>query len=203
MKLYNSVGPNPQVVRTFMAERGTVIDMEKIDIIAGANRTPEFLAVNPGGQLPVLMLDDGSILTEITAICEYLDETQPGASLIGATPEERAQTRRWTRWVDLNVVDPITMSFRGAEGLTLFKDRLRCLPEAAAGLKAVVQDNLRWLNDQMHGKTFLAGDRFSLADIVLFSFLAFGETVGQSRNPDFGNINAWFERIKGRKSASA
>ena len=203
MKLYNSVGPNPQVVRTFMAERGITIEMENVDIIAGVNRAAPFLAINAGGQLPVLALDDGSIVTEITAICEYLDETHPGASLIGATPEERAQTRRWMRWADLNVVDPITTSFRGAEGLPLFKDRLRCIPEASAGLKAMVQDSLRWLDTQMIGKAYLAGDRFSLADIVLFSFVAFGESVGQARNPEFANIDAWFARVKSRKSASA
>ncbi|MEO1189885.1 MAG: glutathione S-transferase N-terminal domain-containing protein [Pseudomonadota bacterium] len=103
MKLYNSIGPNPQVVRTFMAERGITLDMEEIDIMAGDNRKADYLKVNPAGQLPALLLDDGSILTEITVICEYLDETQPGDTLMGHTPEARAKIRSWTRWADLNV----------------------------------------------------------------------------------------------------
>ena len=111
MKLYNSVGPNPHVVRMFMAERGIEIPTEDIDIMVGANRQPDYLEKNPHGQSPALFLDDGSLITEITAICEYLDETNPGDSLIGSTPEERAQTRRWTRWVDLKIVEPMTTAF--------------------------------------------------------------------------------------------
>ena len=78
MKLYNSVGPNPHVVRMFMAERGIDLPKEDIDLMAGENRQAPYTTKNPAGQLPALELDDGSILTEITAICEYLDETQPG-----------------------------------------------------------------------------------------------------------------------------
>ena len=82
MKLYNSVGPNPQVVRTFMAERGISVPLEEVDIMGGANRQADYLKVNPAGQLPALELDDGSILTEITVICEYLDERHPGDTLM-------------------------------------------------------------------------------------------------------------------------
>ena len=105
MKLINSVGPNPHVVRMFMAERGITLPLEDIDIMKGKNREAEYLKTNPAGQSPALVLDDGSIVAEITAICEYLDEKFPGASLIGATPEERAQTRRWARWCDLNIME--------------------------------------------------------------------------------------------------
>ena len=203
MKLYNSVGPNPQFVRSFMAERGITIEMEDVDIMSGVNREGGYLAVNPAGQLPALLMDDGSLLTEITAICEYLDETQPGPSLIGDTPEERAQTRRWTRWVDLNVADPLTTAFRAAEGLPMFKDRMRCFPEAADGLKAAVQDKLAWLDQQMDGKTYLTGDKFTMADLLLSTFLAFGGMVGQPLNPDFKNLTAWHERCQARESAKA
>lgn len=203
MKLYNSVGPNPQFVRSFMAERGISIEMEEVDIMTGVNRQDGYLGVNPAGQLPALLLDDGTLLTEITAICEYLDETHPGESLIGATPEERAQTRRWTRWVDLNVADPLTTAFRAAEGLPMFKDRMRCFPEAADSLKAAVQDKLAWLEGQMDGKTYLTGDKFTMADVLLSTFLAFGGMVGQPLNPDFKNLTAWHERCQGRDSAKA
>ncbi|RIJ20360.1 glutathione S-transferase family protein [Henriciella barbarensis] len=203
MKLYNSVGPNPHVVRMFMAERGVDIPKEEIDIMAGANRQPDYLEKNPHGQSPALVLDDGALITEITAICEYLDETSPGDSLIGATPEERAQTRRWTRWVDLKIVEPMTTAFRGAEGLPMFKDRVRCLPEAADGLKAFTQDNVAFLDKQMANRDYVAGDKFTLADILLFCFLAFGEQVGQPLNRDFKNIAAWFDRVAKRESAAA
>lgn len=203
MKLYNSVGPNPHVVRMFMAERGVDIPKEEIDIMAGANRQPDYLEKNPHGQSPALVLDDGALITEITAICEYLDETSPGDSLIGATPEERAQTRRWTRWVDLKIVEPMTTAFRGAEGLPMFKDRVRCLPEAADGLKAFTQDNVAFLDKQMADRDYVAGDKFTLADILLFCFLAFGEQVGQPLNRDFKNVAAWFDKVSKRESVKA
>lgn len=203
MKLYNSVGPNPQVVRMFMAERGLTIPLEDVDIMKGDNRQGEYLKLNPAGQLPALLLDDGMVITEITAICEYLDETNAGDSLIGSTPEERAQTRRWTRWADLKVVEPLTAGFRAAEGLPMFKDRMRCLPEAADGLKAIAQDNLAFLDKQLAERDWLAGDHFSLADILLFCFIAFGEQVGQPLNRDLKNVADWFDRVSKRESAGA
>lgn len=203
MKLYNSIGPNPQVVRTFMAERGITLETHEIDIMSGDNRKPDYLQVNPAGQLPALLLDDGSLLTEITVICEYLDETQSGASLMGDTPETRAKIRSWTRWADLNVCEPLANGFRYAEGLPMFESRMRCIPEASDGLKACVQDKLTWLDGQLGDRDYLAGDAFSLADILLSTFLTFGEQVGQPLNRDLKTLTAWYERCISRESAAA
>ena len=203
MKLYSSVGPNPQVVRTFMAEKGITLPVEEVDIMAGVNRQEGYLKTNPAGQSPCLELDDGSVVTEITVICEYLDEKHPGGELIGSTPELRAQTRRWVRWVDLNVCEPLANGFRFSEGLPMFKDRMRCLPEAADGLKAIAQDRLTWLDGQMAGREFVAGEHFTLADILLYSFLNFGTVVGQPLNTANENIMAWYERVGARESATA
>ena len=203
MKLYNSVGPNPHVVRMFMAEKGITIPLEELDIMAGLNRQDEFKKINPAGQSPALIADDGSLITEITAICEYLDEKFPGKSLIGDTPEARAKTRRWTRFVDLNIVEPLTNGFRYSEGLPMFESRMRCLPEAAAGLKACAQDKLEWLDGQMADREFVAGDSFTLADVLLFCFLAFGNAVGQPLNPELKTIGAWFAKVGARPSAAA
>ena len=203
MKLYNSVGPNPQVVRMFMAERGIEIPPEEVDLMAGDNRTGRYLETNPAGQLPALELDDGSIVTEITAICEYLDENTDGDNLIGDTPEQRAQTRRWTRWVDLNIVEPLVNGFRFSEGIALFEGRMRCIPEAAAGLKACAQDKLAFLDDQLASRKYVAGDRFTLADILLFCFLVFGERVGQPLDRNLAHVARWYDRIAVRPSAGA
>lgn len=207
MKLYNSVGPNPQMVRTFAAEIGLKLDRDlelvEVDIMAGENRKADYVARNPGAQLPCLELADGTIIAEITAICEYLSEQQGGSSLIGETPEERAATRMWTRRVDLGVCEPLANGFRFSEGLPLFKERMRCLPEAADGLKAVARDKLAWLNDQLADKDFLCGDRFSMADILLYCFLAFGNTVGQPYDQSLSNLHGWFERVGKRPSISA
>jgi glutathione S-transferase len=203
MKLYKSIGPNPRVVRMFLAEKGVTLDEVQVDLPGGENRKPPYATtVNPAGQTPALELDDGSCLTEITAICEYLEERHPNPPLIGTTPEERAMTRMWTRRVDLKVCEPMANGFRFAEGLAMFKDRLRCLPEAAPGLKAVAKDGEEWLEAQFKGP-WIAGDRFTLADILLFSFIEFGGVVGQPLDPGFAKLNDWFARVKARPSAAA
>ena len=203
MKFYNSIGPNPRVVKMFMQEKGVTLPFVEVDLMAGENRQEPYLAKNPAGQSPALELDDGTVLAEITAICEYLDEKFPGGSLIGTTPEERAETRMWTRRVDLNICEPMANGFRFAEGLPLFQNRMRCLPEAAAGLKAIAQDKRAWLDKLMNGRDFLAGKRLTMADILLFGFLDFGASVGQPINPELKNVSAWFERMKARPSAAA
>lgn len=203
MKLFNSVGPNPRVVRMFAAEKGIDLPRQEVDIRGGENRQEGYLKVNPAGQCPALQLDDGSVLTEITAICEYLEEMRPEPALIGKTPEQRAETRMWTRRIDLGIVEPLTAGFRAAEGLKMFQNRMRCIPHAADDLKACAQDRLAWLDGQMAGRTFVAGDRFTLADILLFCFVDFGRQVKQPLDPGHGNLAAWFERVAARPSTAA
>ncbi len=203
MKFYDSIGPNPRVVRMFASEKGIALPTEKVDLMKGDNRKEPYLKRNAFGQTPALELDNGSFLSEITAICEYLDEKNPNDTLIGKTAEERAETRMWTRRIDLNIVEPLTNGFRFAEGLGLFKDRIPTIPEAAPGLKRVAQHNLAWLDKQMEGKQFIAGSRLTLADILLYAFLDFASGVGQPIPADLKNINAWFARMKARPSAVA
>ncbi len=205
MKLYTSVGPNPHVVRMFLAEKGLEIPMQEVDIRAGENRRPPYTeTVNRRGQCPALELDDGSILCEITAICEYLEEIHPQPPLIGSTPWERAETRMWTRRVDLYINEPLASGFRASEGRKMFEPRMRVVSvEAAADLKAIAQDNLGWLDSELAGKTWICGDRFTLADILLFGFLNFGARVNQPIDPAHENVTAWFERVCARPSAKA
>src|SRR4051794_3813485 len=136
------MGPNPKVVRMFLAEKGIEIPKVEIDVRGGENRQPPYLAKNPFGQSPALELDDGTVLAEITAICEYIEEKHPAPPLIGTTPEERAETRMWARRIDLNVLEPMANGFRFAEGLRMFQDRLPCIPQAADDLKLTAQKNL-------------------------------------------------------------
>ena len=93
--------------------------------------------------------------------------------------------------------------FRYSEGLEFFKSRMQTIPEAADGLKSIAQEKLAWLNGEMEGKDFICGDRFSLADIMLFCFVAFGATVGQNLSKDNTNITSWYDRVKERSSATA
>lgn len=203
MKLFNSVGPNPKVVRMYMAERGIEIDLEEIDLMGGANRQADYLKINPGGQLPALELDNGDVIAEITCICEYLDDRDGGSTLIGITPEQRAETRMWIRRIDLGILEPLANGFRYSEGEPFFKDRMTLIPHAAADLKALAQEKITWLDGLMEGKEFVCGDRFSLADILLFVFLEFGAQVGQPINDANKNIVSWYERVSARATADA
>lgn len=204
MKLYNSMGPNPHVVRMFAAECGVSLELEEVDLMGGANRQSDYLSINPAGQLPCLVMTNGDMLAEITAICEYLDECADGTSLLGESAEERASVRMWTRRVDLNICEPLTNGFRYSEGLGLFKDRMITIPEAADGLKQIAREKTAWLNDLMaDGRDFIAGDKISLADVLLYCFLAFASNVGQPYDQGLTHIHAWFERMAARPSAQA
>ena len=107
MKLYNSIGPNPHVVRMFIQELGIDIESVEVDLMAGENRQQDHLSRNPSGQMPTLELDNGEFISEITVICDYLDEQHGYTDLIGKTPEDRAETRMWTRRIDLQIVEPL------------------------------------------------------------------------------------------------
>jgi glutathione S-transferase len=203
MKFYNSIGPNPRVVKMFMAEKGLDIPRVEVNLMAGENRQPDYLAVNPAGQLPALELDDGAVLAEILPICEYLEEVHPAPSLIGTNAEERAMTRMWTRRVDLNICEPLTNGFRFSDGLRLFESRLRCMPQAADDLKTLAREKLTWLDGLIAGREYIVGDRFTLADIHLYSFLDFAGQVGQGLDPANKNLTAWQARVAARPSVAA
>jgi glutathione S-transferase len=203
MKLYNSVGPNPRMVRIFMAEKGIEMEMQDVDLRGGENRQPDYMKINVSGQLPALVTDSGDIIAEVTAICEYLDEVGGGDSLIGSTPEERAETRMWTRRIDLQICEPMGAGFRFGPGLKMFQSRIDCVPEAAEGMARIAAGRIAWLNEQMEGKQWVCGDRFTMADVLLFAFLEFGGMIGQPTAESNANVLAWMERMKARPSNAA
>jgi len=187
----------------FLVEKGLELPSVSVDILAGENRQPPFLALNPSGSTPVLVFDSGEAIAETTAICEYLEELHPQPPLIGSTPEARARTRMWTRRIDLAIVQPMTHGFRGAEGLPMFKDRVRCLPQAADDLKATAREGLAWLEAQLGERDYIVGDTPTLADLVLYSFVEFGALVGQGLDPAHARLGAWHRRMAARDSARA
>jgi glutathione S-transferase len=187
----------------FLLEKQLELPTESIDLLAGENRAAPYTAKNPGGQVPALELDDGRVLGETVAIFEYLEEKNPKPPLIGTTAEERAETRMWTRRVELNITEHLYNGFRFAEGLALFQTRIPVIPEAADGLKGTVKKRLAWLDGLMDGRTFIAGDRFTIADIVLYCALDFGGSVGQQLDPACGRVTRWMARVAERPSAKA
>ena len=201
MKLYDSVGPNPRLVRMFMAEKGIDIPKQTVDLRGGENRQPEHLVRNSFGQMPALELDDGSFVSEITVICEYLEELHPTPAMIGSTPQERAECRMWTRRIDLNICEPMANGYRFGEAVRFFQKRIPVAPEASPGMKQIAANRLQWLNTQLEGKSFICGNRFTIADILLFCWVDFFGQNGQPLDPENTNIAALVARVAERPSA--
>lgn len=203
MQLIDSTGPNPRMVRMFLLEKGMTLPSRAIDIFAGDNRKPDFMARNPAGQVPALELEDGTLICETVAICEYLEELQPAPALIGATPLDRARTRMWIRRVEEQITTNVYNGFRFAEGLELFRDRMHCMPEAADTLKHRGRIGQQWLDGLLSDGPYLCGDRLTIVDLALYCCLDFAGSAGQPLDPDLARLDAWFSRMAARPSAEA
>jgi len=198
MKLYISQGTNPKVVEYFLQQKRVEIEKQWIDIAKGENLTEDYLRKNPLGQMPVLELDSGQCISQITAICEYLEELYPEPSLLGNSPELRAETRMWLRRIDQLILEPLVSGFKYAEGLSYYQSRIYCIPQAAAELKVLAKHNLAWLEQQLRDQPYICGERFSLADIVLFCFLEFAEHAGQPLDQHNLKILSWMELVRSK-----
>ncbi len=203
MKFYDSVGPNPHVVRMVMAEKGISLPSETIDIVAGANRSGDFIKKVPAGGTPALELDSGQVVSEITVIAEYLEELHPAPALFGTTAEERAEARKWLRIIDLGYCEPMANGFRATQGRPMFEPRFPVVSVSAGEeLKLIAAKKLQWLDGLMRGD-FVCGNRFTIADILLFCFIEFGGAVGQPLPEGLVWIPAWRARVAARPSAKA
>ena len=196
MKLFVSVGPNPRIVRFFLHEKGLPLDEVRVDLLGGENRAPAFLALNPAGQLPVLQTDAGLVIAEVPVICDYLETVLGGPPLIGPTPERRAEVLMWVRRVEQAYCDPVTRAFRYGPAIGLFGSRMRCLPEAAAGMADLARDGAAWIDAQLADRPFLAGAQFSLADIVLWCFVDFAaRRAGLPIDRAHSRLQRWFDAV--------
>jgi len=165
----------------FLVEKNIEVERIHFDIVAGDNRCAEYAEKNVMQTTPTLELDDGTLLTESTVICEYLEETKPDPVLIGSTAVERAETRRWARRIDQEIAIPMTMGFRGGPGRPMFEPRMNVVsPEAAAELSAISDKHWIWLDGQLGDKDHICNGKLTLADLVAFCFIKFGGTVGWS-----------------------
>lgn len=204
MRLYDSTGPNPQIVRTFAAEKGIALERVAVDIMGGENRGDAFRARNPMGQLPALELESGAVITEVVAICELLEELHPQPALIGQNAHERAMTRMWVRRFDLGVLEPFMFGFRATAGRKFFAPRMTLLSEAAgAEMLAQMAEKLALFDGLLAGRSFVCGERFSLADITLGCFLLFGRGMGAPLPDGLTWMPGWLDRLEARGTFSA
>lgn len=203
MKLYDfAVAPNPKKVRVYLAEKGLAIPIEPVDVVTGANRTPEFLATkNPLGGLPVLELDDGSCLTESLAIIEYLEELYPEPPMLGRTPLERARVREAERICELGVLNNVGTIFQNTS--PFFAARIAQSPQAAETARTRLGAALRVLDARIADRPFVCGDRPTVADCTLFAALEFAAFGGIEVDPAARNVHRWWTAFKQRPSAQA
>jgi len=203
MKIYDfALAPNPRRLRIFVAEKGLKIPTEQVDLFQGKNRTPEMLAKNPAGGLPVLELDDGSHLAESVAICRYIEGLHPEPNLMGTNSREQAEIEMWNRRVELGLFSAAGRAFQHTN--ELFKARLKQMPEYGETQREATKQQLQWLDAQIGNKPFLAGDRFTIADItaeVAVDFAA--QAAGVPLDPALKNLTRWHQSVSSRPSAKA
>ena len=202
MKIYNSsTAPNPRRVRIFVAEKGIQIPYEEVDIAKAINRGEEFRKKNPSGTVPVLELDDGTCISETVAICRYLEELHPNPPLMGVDAKDRAIVEMWQRRMELELLIPIADAFRQRHDF--FKGKIRQLPEYAEVQKKNAEERLARLNDELANRKFIAGDRYTIADITALCAIDFGRVSKIAIQPDQANLARWHAEVSARASAKA
>ena len=202
MKIYDFVGaPNPKRLRVYLAEKGIKVPCEQVNILAGENRTPEFLKKNPLGGLPVLELDDGSCLTESLAIMEYFEELHPTPPMLGTPPIERAHVRELERIAEICVLNRTAQYFQNTH--PFMAGRLKQSADAAENARNQLGHFLTVLDAIVGSRPFVAGERPTIADCTLFAALEFGEFAQLPLDPARKNLTRWYAAFKQRPSAAA
>jgi glutathione S-transferase len=202
VKLYDSaIAPNPRRVRVFLAEKGIEVPTVSIDIVKAENRQPAFLLKNPLGGVPVLELDDGTTLSESTAICRYFEEVQPDPPLMGTDARDRASVEMWLRRIEFEVAFPIMQTFRNTHDF--FKGRIPQVAEWGAVCREQALEQLAWLDGEMADRPFVAGDRYTIADITLLIGVDFGRVLDIRIDPEHKNLTRWYGEVSSRPSAKA
>ncbi|GAA6172674.1 glutathione S-transferase [Colwellia sp. KU-HH00111] len=202
MKIYQTrTAPNPRRVRIFLAEKGIDMDYVEVDIAAGENLTNDMRAKNPTTKIPFLELDDGTCIGETIAICRYFEETHPQHPLMGRTPLEKAQVEMWQRRIEFHLMMPVGMCFQHTTGY--FKDRMKPVHEWG---KISGENALKYfdeLNEHLKHSTFLVGEYFSIADIVLLCAIDFARVVKIRLSDEHQHLLRWYKNVSSRPSYSA
>jgi glutathione S-transferase len=202
MKIYDSnTAPNPRRVRVFLAEKGIQVPYEQVDLGKAVNREPAFRQKNPMMTVPVLELDDGTCIAESVAICRYFEELHPDPPLMGVDAKDRALVEMWQRRMELELLLPIADAFRQRHDF--FKGKIRQVPDYAAAQKQNAEERLAWLNDVLASRPFIAGDRYTIADITALVAIDFGRVSKIGIQPDQTNLKRWHDTVSARPSAKA
>jgi glutathione S-transferase len=203
MLLYHDLrAPNPRRVRIFLAEKGVAYDTIEVSIAAAEHQKPEYRRKHPLALLPVLELEDGRVLRESMAICRYLEELYPEPNLFGVDAWERAQIEMWNRHAELEVFLPITQVFRNTNAF--WNGRIKQSPEFGEIMREQVSSRFDWLEGELAQREYIAGPRFSVADITALCAIDFGKVANlRVKAEAHPHLAAWHARVSSRPSAKA
>lgn len=202
MKIYDSkTAPNPRRVRIFLAEKGIQVPYEEVDIVSAVNRQPDFRKKNPMGTLPVLELDDGACIAESVAICRYFEELHPNPPLMGVDAKDKALVEMWQRRMEMEVLLPVANAFRHRH--EFFKGRIPQVPEFAEVCRQQAEKSFAWLDEVLADRPFIAGERYTIADITALCAVDFGRVSKLKIAPEQKNLARWYEAVSSRPSAKA
>jgi glutathione S-transferase len=189
-------------VRVFLAEKGISIPTELVDIGALQQRTPEFAKINPMQRLPVLELDDGTRIAESIAICRYFEALQPDPPLFGQGALEIARVEMWNRQIELDLLAAIAAAFRHLHpAMKAIEDPQ--IPAWGEANKPRVLKMLHFLDGELAGRPFIAGEAFSVADISAMIAVDFMKWARLSIPEELGHVRRWYANVAARPSATA
>ena len=203
MKLHQSTGaPNPRRVTVFLAEKGIEIEKVEVSIAKGEHRLPAFIEKNPLARVPILELDDGRYLAETVAICRYFEGIQPGPPLFGTDNLDRAWVEMWNRRMEFEIFGNFGGWFRNLH--EFFKGRIHQVPEYGEVCRDALAARMDWLDEELADREFIAGDRYTIADITAqCAFDFFGRILKRQPAPEQKNLSRWYEAVSARPSAKA
>ncbi|WP_370034270.1 glutathione S-transferase family protein [Qipengyuania mesophila] len=203
MLFYDSPNPapNPRRVRIFAAEKGIELPMQEVSIPKREQKAPEFVAKNPRGQTPILELDDGTVIAESVAIMRYLEAEHPEPPLFGTTSREIAAIEMWSRRVEMILMPPVGAVWVHTHPFTAALQGRNA--DWGESNRPRVADAMRFFDESLEGRDYLAGDGFSAADILLLTTVDFAKFVGLEMPEECGNLAAWHARVSARPSAAA
>jgi len=202
VKIYDSkTAPNPRRVRVFLAEKGIEVPYQEVDLVSAENRSAEFRKKNPLGVVPVLELDDGTYISESVAICRYFEELHPEPPLMGVDARDRAVVEMWQRRMELEMFIPIAQVFRNSH--PFFKGRIAQVPEYGEACRKIAEQRLGWLDGVLADRPFIAGERYTIADVTALCGIDFGKVSDIRIQPEQKNLARWYESVKSRPSAKA
>ena len=190
-------------MRIFLAEKGLAVDLVHVPMRERAHKAPEFLARNALGQLPVLETDDGHFISESLAICRYLEELHPAKPLFGASALEKAMIEMWIKRAEFRLWAPMSQAWRNDDPRTeaVVKVRFR---EFGQYSRTQVKEAMSWIDRELgDGRTYLAGDAFSMADIVLLCAVDFAKFVNMPIPDEAANLKRWHASVSARPTARA